>query len=217
MLYAYVHDVICTHTHTHTNQMVIFIPLPPSSLFLLSLHTGQFSPVMSVKKVRPENGRTHPFMAQVSSSSLLEVPHIPVSRGYRSTSSTPSPSVSPPTSPSLTPNSPQSPNDVYQYDYPSPQLLRTHRNTFGSTDDESIDGDIGKDLRLLSEDESRSCSPYSSKGNSINDISDTSPSPRGLRPPPQIVLAQSLPDLLLPQGRKSTESSDGSPTNLMNG
>jgi len=118
---------------------------------------GQFSPVMSVKKVRPENGRTHPFMAQVSSSSLLEVPHIPGPRGYRSTSSTPSPSVSPPTSPSLTPNSPQSPNDVYQYDYPSPRLLRTHRNTFGSTDDESIDGDIGKDVRLLSEDESRSC------------------------------------------------------------
>ena len=33
--------------------------------------------------------------------------------------------------------------------------------------------------------------------------------PRGLRPPPQVVSAKSLPDLLATNGRKSTDSSDG--------
>ena len=192
-------------------------------------HTGQFSPVMSSKRaVANENGCVYPFVSQMSTSSLLEVPSI--SRANRSTSSTPSPSTSPPTSPSLTPSSPRSPNDVYRYDYPQPQMNRCeytqpHINTtYESTDEEWVDGDgIGKDIHILSEDvdESQGYSSYSSKESSTNDISDVTRlevnSPRGLRPLPQIVLAQSLPDLLLPQGRKSTDSSDGSPTNLVNG
>ena len=182
----------------------------------------------SKRAVANENGRVYPFVSQMSTSSLLEVPSI--SRVNRSTSSTPSPSTSPPTSPSLTPSSPRSPNDVYRYDYPQPQMNRyeytqPHINTtYESTDEEWVDGDgIGKDIHILSEDvdESQGYSSYSSKESSTNDISDVTRlevnSPRGLRPLPQIVLAQSLPDLLLPQGRKSTDSSDGSPTNLVNG
>ena len=213
----------CKTVYLHTLS-----PLLSSSFIRYTHHTGQFSPVMSSRRaVANENGRVYPFISQMSTSSLLEVPSI--SRANRSTSSTPSPSTSPPTSPSLTPSSPRSPNDVYRYDYPQPQINRyeytpPHINTYESTDEESVEGDaIGKDINILNEgvDESQGYSSYSSKESSTNDISDVSRlevnRPRGLRPLPQIVLAQSLPDLLLPQGRKSTDSSDGSPTNLVNG
>ena len=203
----------CKTVYLHTLS-----PHLSSSFIHYTHHTGQFSPVMSSRRaVAIENGRVYPFISQMSTSSLLEVPSI--SRANRSTSSTPSPSTSPPTSPSLTPSSPRSPNDVYRYEYTPP-----HINTYESTDEEWVEGDaIGKDIHILNEgvDESQGYSSYSSKESSTNDISDVSrlevKSPRGLRPLPQIVLAQSLPDLLLPQGRKSTDSSDGSPTNLVNG
>ena len=65
-------------------------------------------------------------------------------------------------------------------------------------------------LRILSEDESQS--PYSSR-DSLGDISDMArmhaESPQGLRPPPQVILAKSLPDLLMANGPKLTDSSDG--------
>ena len=57
---------------------------------------------------------------------------------------------------------------------------------------------------------SRSQSPASfASKDSITDVERMqSVSPKGLRPPPQVVPAHSLPDLLL--GRKSVESSEGS-------
>ncbi len=143
----------------------------------------------------------HYLSSQSSSTSLLEVPHSHSNRVFHSTSSTPSPSTSPPTSPSLTPSSPRSPNDYIPpvVTYPSQCPARhqreyPHRRTgiirppvFIKRSNESCDDDY--------EDE------YSSDGSSINDISDhprtNQDYPRGQRPPPQVILAKSLPDLLM--------------------
>lgn len=186
--------------------------------------TGNFSPVMSQKKKMGdsnENGYTRPLFTRASTSSLLEVPQTRHPGVFRSTSS--SPSTTPPTSPSLTPSSPRSPVNYNgtAYTYPSPKIPAVVY-TDESTDEESYDGEmgiLGEGIRILSEDES--ISPCSSKNSSVNDISDVrrlhTDSSRGLRPAPQIILAQSLPDLLLPQGRKSTDSSDGDSPGLTNG
>lgn len=174
--------------------------------FILSLTqtlTAQFSPIMGVKRQYHENGRhRYKLSSQTSSTSLLEVPHPHIRSGYRSTSSSPSPSTSPPTSPSLTPSSPRSPNEYvgggmmghnysrYQYPNHSSPTKEYIRVVFT---DES--GDESCDDRMTS-----GSSAFSSKNSSTNDISDLdrvrAVSPTGLRPPPQVIAAQSLPDLL---------------------
>lgn len=169
---------------------------------------------MGRKKLRgieTENGRR--VYSQQSTTSLLEVP---VSRSrhgaYHSVSSSPSPSSSPPSSPSLTPSTPRSPHSPRSpypssgpvYPYPKiPDLTYTDES-----ENESCDGDHVRGRGLIS----RSQSPVSiiSK-DSISDMDRMrSASPKGLRPPPQVVPAHSLPDLLL--GHKSIDemSSEGS-------
>ena len=144
-----------------------------------------------------ENGRRrYELNSQTSSSSLLEVPHLHTRSGYRSTSSSPSPSTSPPTSPSLTPSSPRSPNECSHggiigggsnyYSSPSKFIRVVFTDESG---DESYDDHANSDS-----------SAFSSKNSSTNDISDIdrvrAASPSGLRPPPQVIAAHSLPDLL---------------------
>lgn len=179
---------------------------PPSST-----HPGQYSPVMSLKKTRrgPADNGHNPYTTQQSSTSLLEVP---VSRshhhgGYHSISSSPSPSSSPPTSPSLSPSTPRSPRSPYPsgHTYPYSKILPDVICTDDS-ENESYEGEAIQGRGLLSG--SQSPASYASK-DSITDIERMqSVSPKGLRPPPQVVPAHSLPDLLL--GRKSVESSEGS-------
>ena len=173
---------------------------------------GQYSPVMAQKKGRAamaENGRVA-YTSQQSSTSLLEVPvsHSHHHGGYRSISSSPSPTSSPPTSPSLTPSSPRSPRSPYPssnaYRYPKlhqlPDVVYTDES-----ENESFDGEPLPEQLMGS----RSPSPYSSK-DSITDVERMkSLSPKGLRPPPQVVPAHSLPNLLL-SGRKSLETSEDS-------
>lgn len=180
-------------------------------LYSLLPHPGQYSPVMSLKKNRrgPAENGPNPYTTQQSSTSLLEVP---VSRshhhgGYHSISSSPSPSSSPPTSPSLSPSTPRSPRSPY----PSGRTYHHYKvlPDVICTDDsenESYEGEAIQGRGLLS----GSQSPASSASkDSITDIERMqSVSPKGLRPPPQVVPAHSLPDLLL--GRKSVESSEGS-------
>lgn len=154
------------------------------------------------------------LFSRTSTSSLLEVPNQRIPGAYRSTSS--SPSITPPTSPSLTPSSPRSPVDSgLPNGFPSPPNSHLVRVVFT---DES--GDESYDDHLTSG-ESRSASPLSSRDGSSYDVSDVSrmESPHnGLRPPPQVVLAQSLPDLLniesgvdgkLVDSRDSTDESNG--------
>ena len=88
--------------------------------------------------------------------------------------------------------------------------------TDDSTDDDLFDERQRQNLmrdRLRSEEDSQDLSSCSSQGSSSNDISDTDRltrlAPRGLRPPPQVVSAQSLPNLLLPNEGQSP----GSPPN----
>ncbi len=174
-------------------------------------HTAHFSPVMGCKKHHTENGlhRNELLLSQTSTSSLLEVPNPRNPRTFHSTSS--SPSISPPTSPSLTPSSPRSPMDSgVPIGFPSPPPSQYIRVVFT---DES--GDESYEDHLTSGDSS----PFSSRGGSTHDISDVSrmESPQGLRPAPQVVLAQSLPDLLnigtndgkLVDSRDSTDESNG--------
>ena len=155
---------------------------------------------MGIKR-KHENGRQrYELHSQTSSTSLLEVPNPHMRSGYRSTSSSPSPSTSPPTSPSLTPSSPHSPNDYsggmmsngqyytrYNYSSSPPKYVRVVFT------DES--GDESCDERVTSD-----SSAFSSKNSSVNDISDfervRAVSPSGLRPPPQVIAAHSLPDLI---------------------
>ena len=182
-------------------------------LHLVALSTVHFSPVMGAKKNHVENGRKRSeLLSQTSSTSLLEVPMKRIPCAYRSTSS--SPSISPPTSPSLTPSSPRSPMDSgLPTGFPSPPHSQLVRVVFT---DES--GDESYEDHLTSGD-SRSESPFSSRDGSTTDISDPSrlESPQGLRPPPQVVTAQSLPDLLnigsadskLVDSRDSTDESNG--------
>lgn len=155
-----------------------------------------------------ENGHA-PYTTRQSSTSLLEVP---TSRshhhgGYHSISPSPSPSSSPPTSPSLTPSTPRSPRSpyppghTYPYSKMPPEVIYTD-----DSENESYDGEAIRGRGLLSG--SQSPASYASK-DSITDFDRMqSVSPKGLRPPPQVVPAHSLPDLLL--GRKSVESSEGS-------
>ncbi len=172
-------------------------------------HTAHFSPVMGYKKRHMENGHRNELLSETSSSSLLEVPNQRVTGTFHSTSS--SPSITPPTSPSLTPSSPRSPVDSgVPIGFPSPPHSQYIRVVFT---DES--GDESYEDHLTSGDSS----PFSSRGGSARDISDVSrmESPQGLRPAPQVVLAQSLPDLLnigttdrkLVDSRDSTDESNG--------
>lgn len=180
---------------------------------------------MTAKKSREmrENGRRrHELYSQTSASSLLMVPnqhHLP--GGYRSTSSTPSPSTSPPTSPSLTPSSPRSPNDVGGYNYSPPQHTHSHLVKVVFTDES---GDESYDA--MTSGDSRDSSPLSSREGSTHDISDLSrlsaPSPAGKRPGPQIIMAKSLPDLLNISSTNGLheevmDSSDRTSANVTNG
>ena len=195
---------------------LLLLKAPCVDQLLTPTHTCavNFSPVMGSKRRHMrENGRNqHELLPQTSISSLLEVPHQRVPSAYRSTSS--SPSITPPTSPSLTPSSPRSPMDnVLPLGYHSPRNSKLVRVVFT---DES--GDESYEDHMTSG-ESRSESPLSSRGGSTNDISDLDriASPQGLRPPPQVVLAQSLPDLLsigtsdrkLYDSKDSTDESNG--------
>ena len=157
---------------------------------------------MSSQRPRADtvNGMSrHQLSSQSSSTSLLEVPHTHSNRVFHSTSSTPSPSTSPPTSPSLTPSSPHSPNEYMPpLAYP---LYHHHRDYFPRRT-----GVVQTPVFIKRSDESgdeyfESESPYSSDGSSINDISDRDRTsegfPRGQRPPPQVIQAKSLPDLLV--------------------
>ncbi len=167
----------------------------------------------SKKHLYDQDRHRNELFSQTSTSSLLEVPNQRVPRTNRSTSS--SPSITPPTSPSLTPSSPRSPVDSgLPNGFPSPPNSQLVRVVFT---DES--GDESYEDHLTSGD-SRSASPFSSHDGSAHNISDMSriESPQGLRPSPQVVLAQSLPDLLnigegvdrkLIDSRDSTDESNG--------
>ncbi|KAL5477154.1 hypothetical protein EMCRGX_G023906 [Ephydatia muelleri] len=133
--------------------------------------------------------------SQNSTSSMLEVPHI---HHHSSTSS--SPSASPLSSPcSLLPSSPRSPNNKSTYTFPAPPTVMDD-----STDE--FEEDACRAHHRLSNVEA-----HSSQNSA--DYTDSTRvnqhNPRGLRPPPQVVSAKSLPDLLAANGRKSTDSSDG--------
>lgn len=196
-------------------------------VYYYMMYIGQYSPVMAQKKPHStttaiENGRR--IYTQPSSTSLLEVPParhhhhgvggvvVVVGSSYHSMSSSPSPTSSPPTSPSLTPSTPRSPRSPYPhhdtvYSYtkmPLPDVIYTDDSENDSYDGEHL---LQSGRGLLS----GSQSPVSTTSkDSISDMDRMqSVSPKGLRPPPQVVPAHSLPDLLL--GHKSTESSeDGS-------
>lgn len=147
----------------------------------------------------------HELSSQSSSTSLLEVPHMHTRHHYRSTSS--SPSITPPTSPSLgTPSSPRSPVDYAPGSGPSlppPGGYTHHHHHYQPSHGRhyTVERVYIKDPEDSDYfDESEGGSPYSSECSSINDVSDQSRveanAPQGLRPGPQIILAKSLPDLL---------------------
>ena len=176
--------------------------------------TGQYSPVLEHKKSSGREGGAvngHAYVSQLSSPCLLAVPapHSHHGHGMRSISS--SPTSSPPTSTSLSPSSPRSPRSPRD-PYPSTAYpySKIHLPNVVLTDDsenESFDGDLLEERELLAR--SPSPTPYSSKDSISDKHRMVSCSPKGLRPPPQVVPAHSLPDLLM--GRKSAESSDDSP------
>ncbi len=165
---------------------------------------GQYSPVI-------QRGRH--LGRNVQSTSRLEVPHkyhpSPLHNNRsqpRSTSS--SPSTSTHSSPCNTPISPRSP--VYIGGYAAVPVIFMDDSM---EDDDEIEDDYRRNCDRLNSEEDYMYT--SSRGSSINDISDESRLgvARGLRPPPQVVSAQSLPNLLMVDqsdgGSGMIESSSG--------
>ena len=182
---------------------------------------SQYSPVINRHRYlgqtqihSPSHENGHVFGNQTSSS-RLEVPHLiqpsPLHTHHHphhhSTSSTPSTSSH--SSPCLTPVSPHSPLEHLNMDYSYPSgYVSVSSVPVIFTDDSMEEEDESQDerqfiretVRLHSED-SQAFSSCSSENSSINDISAeirvNGSITRGLRPPPQVVSAQSLPNLLL--------------------
>ena len=201
------------------------------SNFPFLLFSGQYSPVVN-RRHQPQAGspvHDHevPVFTHQTSATRLEVPntyhpsplHQQHYRPHHSTSS--SPSTSPHSSPCNTPVSLHSPTEHMNMElYPNSYASYTSGYTSSvpviftddSADDESYMGrQRARRERFRSEEDSQYLSSCSSQDSSQNDISDTDrlSGPRGLRPPPQVVSAQSLPNLLLP----NEEQSPGSPPN----
>ena len=162
---------------------------------------GQYSPVI-------QRGRH--LGRSTQSASHLEVPHkynpSPLHNTCnhshpRSTSS--SPSTSTQSSASNTPVSPRSPMDVHVMDYP--QYGGGHPSVSSvpvifmddSMEEEEMEDDYERHRDRLTSEEDYNYS----RDSSVNDISDEGRlgggGSRGLRPPPQVVSAQSLPNLLM--------------------
>ena len=157
-------------------------------------------------QARRFGGRHSPSHDRCYSTTRLEVPHsrlhhpspLHINHYASAVSTSSSPSVSPVSSPSLTPMSPRSPMDHLTMDYPSYTSGYMSNAPLTGSSSSVCSGDSYNEHNIL--DEHNTLDTYLSSEEDddfdVNGISDAHRQGRGLRPPPQVVSAQSLPNLL---------------------